>query len=266
MTSALIIVLREVLEAMLIICMLLVSSHALGLRFRWLPPAMLAGFGGALIYALLLESISMLFDGFGQEIFNAVLLLAITGLLLVHNVLVMREFRAPQVARWPRLTLLIMSATIAAAIIREGSEIYLYVYSYGLVAGDMTSVLSGGAIGTGIAFSLGTFIYYGLRALSKPRGLLVNSVMAMIFGAGMSSQAALYLAQADLLPGSDALWDTSAWIAESSLTGELLQAVIGYEANPISTQLAMFVGAVLLSLLAMGAGYFSMDTAQRGRE
>lgn len=266
MTSALIIVLREVLEAMLIICMLLASSHALGLRFRWLPPALLVGFSGALVYALFLESISMLFEGFGQEIVNAVLLLSITGLLLGHNVLVMRELRAPQVARRPRLTLLIMSATIAAAIIREGAEIYLYVYSYGFVAGDMTSVLSGGAIGTGIAFSFGTFIYYGLRALPTRRCLLLNSVMAMIIGAGMSSQAALYLAQADLLPASDVLWDTSAWIAESSLTGELLHAVIGYEANPISTQLVMFAGSVLLSLIAMGAGYFSMGSVDRGRE
>ena len=258
MTSALIIVLREVLEAVLIICMLLASSSALGLRFRWLPPALFAGLTGALIYALSLEDISMAFEGFGQEIVNAVILLLIMLLLLAHNFLAMREFKAPKIARLPALSLLILSATIAMAIVREGSEIYLYVYSYGAVAGEMTSVLAGGAIGTGIGFSLGTFIYYGLRTLSARHCLLFSSIMALVIGAGMSSQAALFLAQADLVPTSEPLWDSSALVAESSLLGELLQAVIGYEASPIATQVVMFAGALLLSLAAMGIGIFSV--------
>lgn len=258
MTSALIIVLREVLEAVLIICMLLASSSALGLRFRWLPPALFAGLTGALIYALSLEDISMAFEGFGQEIVNAVILLLIMLLLLAHNFLAMREFKAPKIARLPALSLLVLSATIAMALVREGSEIYLYVYSYGVVAGDMTSVLAGGAIGTGIGFSLGTFIYYGLRTLSARHCLLFSSIMALVIGAGMSSQAALFLAQADLVPTSEPLWDSSALVAESSLLGELLQAVIGYEASPIATQVVMFAGALLLSLAAMGIGIFSV--------
>jgi high-affinity iron transporter len=258
MTSALIIVLREVLEAVLIICMLLASSSALGLRFRWLPPALLAGLTGALVYALSLEEISMAFEGFGQEIVNAAILLLIMLLLLAHNILAMREFKAPKTARLPALSLLVLSATIAMAMVREGSEIYLYVYSYGVVAGDMTSVLAGGAIGTGIGFSLGTFIYYGLRTLSARHCLLFSSIMALVIGAGMSSQAALFLAQADLVPTSEPLWDSSALVAESSLLGELLQAVIGYEASPIATQVVMFAGALLLSLAAMGIGIFSV--------
>ena len=258
MTSALIIVLREVLEAVLIICMLLASSSALGLRFRWLPPALFAGLTGALIYALSLEDISMAFEGFGQEIVNAVILLLIMLLLLAHNFLAMREFKAPKIARLPALSLLVLSATIAMAMVREGSEIYLYVYSYGAVAGEMTSVLAGGAIGTGIGFSLGTFIYYGLRTLSARHCLLFSSIMALVIGAGMSSQAALFLAQADLVPTSEPLWDSSALVAESSLLGELLQAVIGYEASPIATQVVMFAGALLLSLAAMGIGIFSV--------
>ncbi|MDO9319658.1 MAG: FTR1 family protein [Gammaproteobacteria bacterium] len=258
MTSAVIIVLREVLEAVLIICMLLASSRALGLRFRWLPPALLAGLAGAFIYAVFLEDISQAFEGFGQEIVNAVLLLLITLLLLAHNILAMREFKAPQIARLPTLSLLILSATIAMAIVREGSEIYLYVYSYGVVAGDITSVLSGGAIGAGIGFSLGTFIYFGLRTLSARHCLLFSCIMALVIGAGMSSQAALFLAQADLLSASEPLWDTSALIAESSLPGELLQAVIGYEASPIATQVGMFAGALMLSVAAMGIGIFSV--------
>src|SRR5690554_6203639 len=95
MTDAVVIVLREVLEAMLLICMLMASSHAMGVRFRWLAVALILGISGAGLYALILERISMSFGGFGQEIVNASLLIAIALLLAAHNFLAVRRLRDP---------------------------------------------------------------------------------------------------------------------------------------------------------------------------
>lgn len=83
MTDAVVIVLREVLEAMLLICMLMASSTAMGYRFRWMMLALLLGVCGATAYALRLEQISMAFEGFGQEIVNSTLLIAIAVLLAI---------------------------------------------------------------------------------------------------------------------------------------------------------------------------------------
>jgi hypothetical protein len=59
----------------------------MGHRLRWLPVALVLGFAGAASYAVFLEQISMAFDGLGQEITSASLLLAVAGLLIVHNFL-----------------------------------------------------------------------------------------------------------------------------------------------------------------------------------
>ncbi|OGT72393.1 MAG: hypothetical protein A3H44_05510 [Gammaproteobacteria bacterium RIFCSPLOWO2_02_FULL_57_10] len=258
MTSAVIIVLREVLEAMLLMCMLMASSSAMGFRLRWLVPALVAGLSGAVIYALLLEEISMSFDGFGQEIINSLLLVMTALLLAAHNFFAVKCLVTPsRIAAHSHWVPMILVGAVAMGIAREGAEIYLYAYSYGLMAGDVTAVLSGGAIGAGIGFSLGTFIYYGLGTLPSARCLQFCCAIALIIGAGMMTQAALYLAQADILPAGEPLWDTSTLISESSLFGELLHAAIGYEASPTLTQIGLNIGAVLLSMIAMWLGYRS---------
>lgn len=255
MTDAVVIVLREVLEAMLLICMLMASSTAMGYRFRWLGLALLLGVCGATIYALGLERISMSFDGFGQEIVNATLLIAIAVLLAGHNYLAVKQltdfsYRIPY-----GLLLLVFVGTVSMAMTREGAEIYLYGYSYGVLAGNKSSVFSGGAIGVGIGLSVGTFFYYGLKSLPRNKRLITCCVVSLVLAAGMMGQAALFLSQADLLPSPQPLWDTSNIFTEASLVGELLHAAVGYEASPSLTQVLLYLGSIFTSLAAMFAAW-----------
>ncbi len=255
MTDAVIIVLREVLEAMLLICMLMASSTAMGYRFRWMVLALLLGVCGATVYALSLEEISMAFDGFGQEIVNAVLLMTIAVLLAAHNFFATKQLMDTEYQVPYFLLMGVCVGTVSMAMTREGAEIYLYGYSYGVLAGNMSSVFSGGAIGVGIGLSMGTFFYYGLKSLARKQRLLFSCAIALVLAAGMMGQAALYLAQADLLPAQEALWDTSNVFPESSLIGELLHAAIGYEASPTLTQALLYLSSVALTVAAMFAAW-----------
>jgi high-affinity iron transporter len=250
MISAVIIVLREVLEGVLLICMLMASAAAMGHRLRWLPVALLLGFAGAFAYAVFLEQISMLFEGLGQEIVSATLLTAVALILLLHNFLAASHaLRSPVSGR---LILLVFVAAAAMSMSREGAEIYLYVYAFGVQAGQMASVLSGAVIGTGIGLSLGTFLYYGLRALPPRRCLWVCTALGTMIGAGLVMQATYYLGQADVLPGGQPLWDSSGVVAESSLTGEMLQAALGYEATPTAVQVGLYMISLLASFATIG--------------
>lgn len=255
MTDAVVIVLREVLEAMLLICMLMASSTAMGYRFKWMALALLLGVCGATVYALRLEQISMAFDGFGQEIVNSTLLIAIAVLLAAHNFFAVKQFLDPKYRIPYGPILLVFVGTVSMAMTREGAEIYLYGYSYGVLAGNISSVFSGGAIGVGIGLSMGTFFYYALKSLPRNKRLITCCVVSLVLAAGMMGQAALYLAQADLLPSQEPLWDTSNVFAEASLVGELLHAAIGYEASPSLTQVLLYVGSILTSLAAMLAAW-----------
>ena len=60
--------------------------------------------------------------------------------------------------------------------------------------------------------------------------------------AGMASQAAGYLVQADLLPPlGNAVWDTSAVLTEDSVLGKALHTLIGYVSRPDGVQILIYL-------------------------
>jgi high-affinity iron transporter len=72
-----------------------------------------------------------------------------------------------------------------------------------------------------------------------------------IVAAGLAGQAAQLLIQADWLPAQNALWDTSAWLPEDSLAGQLLYALLGYEATPTPLQAGIYFVTLLLPLVLL---------------
>ena len=58
----------------------------------------------------------------------------------------------------------------------------------------------------------------------------------------------MLLVQADWLPASQPLWNSSAWLPEGSLLGQLLYALIGYEATPGPWQVGLYGASILLAL------------------
>jgi high-affinity iron transporter len=68
----------------------------------------------------------------------------------------------------------------------------------------------------------------------------------------MSAQATGLLIQADWISVAGPIWDSSAFIAEDSLTGQLLYALIGYEASPSATEAVIYAasaGVMAISVL-----------------
>src|SRR5205085_10934600 len=74
-----------------------------------------------------------------------------------------------------------------------------------------------------------------------------TSWLVLLLAAGMASQAASFLMQADLLPplGLD-LWDTSFLLSEQSLPGRVLHTLIGYTAQPAGVQLVFYLATLLV--------------------
>ena len=250
MTSAVIIFLREVLEAMLIVCLLLASSNALQISRRWVLASTLLGLLGAGLYALFFGAISDAFAGVGQEVFNAVMLYAIGLCLAVYGfVAASRKGNRFPLPTWAGIVGLVLA--VGFAITREVAELYLYLSGYLGNADALLPVLVGGILGAGIGFSLGALIYFSVRSLKNARCLLVTCIVMVPLAAGMASQACNYLIQADWLPSQMPLWDSSGFIPETSIIGELLYAVFSYEATPTALQVAIYLGSALLIALGM---------------
>ena len=241
--NSVIIILREVLEAALLISVLLVLTQSLEQSFRWVAWALLAGMIGATVYGVNIDTISDWFDGVGQEVVNALLQVFIFSLIAVLLVLLPRQLYARASGH---LLTFVMVLIIAFVLTREGAEIMIYLYGFLRGSDQLLSVLLGAGIGGSIGVSAGVLFYYLLRNRSRRRTVGISIVVLMLVGSGMASQAAQLLIQADWLPSQLPLWDSSGWISETSVSGQLLYALVGYEATPTAIQAGFHFGGLLL--------------------
>ena len=238
--SAVILILQEILEAALLISVLLVLTslfheawnRTFTLRRRWISYALLLGCAGAWIYAQLTPQISEWFDYVGQEVVNASIhLVSLLFLMLLANIVPSR-YLANNASTRSRLTVVSMVIIVLLALVREGSEIIMYVAGVTSQSENVTAVLLGGVIGGGIGISCGIFLYYSLISLSQRWALRACLLLLAFISGNMASQTVLLLTQADWLPYTPIAWNTSAILAENSIPGHLFYALVGYEATP----------------------------------
>lgn len=253
MTSALIIILREVLEAMLIISLLLAASTNLEIHRRWVVAAIISGMVGAGIYALFFNPISDAFEGVGQEITNAATLFIISISLAMICFIIIDHIKAGLRVIPVYAGIIALFGSIGLAITREGAEIYIYFSGYVVSPEPLQPVLIGGVLGAGIGFSVGALIYYSLKTLGRTASLLISCIVLVPVGAGMVSQGITYLMQADKLPAQSPLWNSTRLVAENSVLGELLYALFSYESTPTPLHVTFYVATFATTLLGMAA-------------
>jgi len=239
--NSVIFILREVLEASLIISVFLGLSQNQALSKKWAIPAVMIGLVFATVYASQISIISSFIDGVGQEVTNAGLHLLIYLFMLSTIVL----FKYP--VNQSRVVFAMMACVVFASI-REGSEVIMYLSGF-LTAPDLfAGVMLGSIIGAGIGISLGVLFYYSIAAMRLKTGLFVGLFLLVFIAGGMVSQAVQLMTQADLVSSQGPIWNSGFIVDERSLIGQLLYALIGYESTPSLTQ---FI-AYSLSLLACG--------------
>ncbi len=249
--SSVILVLREVLEAAILISVLLALSLQLRLGTRWFRWALLPSIAGAFWFASALDKLTDALDGAGQELANAGLQFLVYLLALVIVALVARGYRTGEY-RCGSLRCL-MGLAVFCALVREGSELVIYIGGFAPAEELRRPVIAGSVIGAGIGISCGILMFAGLRALGRDRVLAVCLLLSLI-GAGMVMQATLLLEQVDWLAAGRPIWDSSGLLSEQSIAGELLYAVFGYESTPSTVQAALYCASLVLMLSAWWLG------------
>lgn len=244
--DAVIIVLRETLEAGVLVSVLMTiaSQHKLGLR--WLVLAFAGGLAGAIIYARNMGVVSSWFEYVGQEVFNGIIQYAVYLCILFVCLLA----SASSTAKRPVLVCL-LTLTVALALIREATEIILFFSGFIGNSGVLSKAVTSGFIGLMIGLSVGALSYFGIMSLKPGWIRPVQIVVLALVGAGMVAQATQLLIQADWLPSVAPLWDTRNILPEASIPGQLAYAIFGYEATPTPLEAWLFIGALLFIPLAI---------------
>jgi high-affinity iron transporter len=258
--AALIIVFREVFEAGLIIGIVLAVTGSVPHRNRWIVGGVLAGALAACVVAAFAGALSQLFAGMGQELFNAAILSVAVMMLTWHNVWMARhgremagEMRAVgQAVADGTKSLLALAVVVGVAVLREGSEVALFLY--GIIASDGGSALSlaiGGIIGLALGAAVCLLTYFGLMRIPPRKLFATTTVLITLLAAGMAAQAVAFLESANWLTSLDTVvWDSGWLLSDKSIAGRAMHTLIGYTDQPTEMQLLVYV-AVLLATIAL---------------
>ncbi|KEA61937.1 High-affinity iron permease [Marinobacterium lacunae] len=259
MLSSAVIVFREVLEAALIISILMAATCGLPGRTRWICAGLFAGLSGACIVALFARSITGAFEGTGQEIMNAAILFTAVLMLAWHNIW-MSHHAKELVAHLKNVSAKITDGTLplyfltvasGMAVLREGSEVVLFMYSVAASGSSTTSMLSGSLIGVAAGVLVGRLIYSGLLRIPASRLFQITGWMILLLAAGLAASAAGYLIQAGILPYEPPLWNSGSLLSEKSVVGQLLHILVGYQERPTAIHLAFYLGTLGIILAGM---------------
>ncbi|OIO69270.1 MAG: iron permease [Zetaproteobacteria bacterium CG12_big_fil_rev_8_21_14_0_65_55_1124] len=259
MTSALIIVFREMLEMALVLGVLFAATKGMRLSRQWIGAGIGAGIVGAVLFALFMEEIEGSANGDGEFIFNAAIL-GIASALIAWTVVWMSSHGREMAEKMRRVGQSVMdgdaprtalAVVAAAAVLREGGEAVFFLFGAAqTVQQDGASVLMGAGLGVLLGGITGYVIYRGLVRIPLRHLFGVIGWVLIVLAAGMASQAVENLVMIDMLPALvDPLWNTSAWLPQSGMIGEVLRVMTGYSDQPSGMQMLVFVLALVLMAL-----------------
>ena len=260
MLAALIIVFRESMEAGLVIGIVLAATQGITGRSFWVACGIAGGIAGACMVAAVASSLSSAMAGMGQELFNALILSIAVVSLTVHNVWMSRHGREMatkmkalgEAVTAGSCTLMALAVVIGIAVLREGSEVVLFLYGIAITGNDGTlMMIAGGISGLALGALMTALMYLGLLRVPTRHLFKVTSSMLALLAAGMAAQATAFYQQADILNAlSQTAWNSSGLLSDSSIPGKALHTLIGYTDRPSVMQLVVY-SATLATIVVL---------------
>ncbi len=275
MSASLLLVMRETVEASLLIGILFASlersAHRRYFAGVWIGVA--AGIFVSILLGITLFVTLGSLTGVSEAAFEGVVMW-VAAAMLTYVLWWMRRqgatmagaMRAEAQAGLGRGSVLALGTLAFFAVFREGAEAVLYL---GAAASNSPwqGIALGASLGFAFAVLIANVIYRGgTRLLSAQRFFSVTSAMLLIFAAGMVGRATLAFQAAGIFPGTIRAWDTSALLPETHGVGRGLQALVGYTATPSVLQVIFVLGYVALVLaLRRETGQRAAPAADRFR-
>jgi high-affinity iron transporter len=260
MLGALIIVFREVIEAGIIVGIVLAVTRGIALSRTWISIGVVGGVIGASLVAAFAGAIADALQGMGQELFNGSILAIAVVMLTWHNVWMashgrqmaaeMRQFG--EEVRSGSRSLFALAIVVGVAVMREGSEIALFLYGLAAAGGsNALGLLTGSVLGLIAGCAVSALTFLGLVTIPQRYLFKVTTILITFLAAGLAAQSVLFFEQAGLVTAlSQSAWDTSGILSDTSLFGRVLHTLIGYSDQPSVMQVVVYVAtlAVIFTL------------------
>jgi high-affinity iron transporter len=126
------------------------------------------------------------------------------------------------------------------AVLREGIELALFLTA-AVFATDTVQTLIGSALGLGTAILLGWTLVATTMRLDLRRFFQVTGILLILFAAGLVAHGVHELNEVGWIPAViEHVWDTNAILSDTSLLGEVLKTLLGYNGNPSLTEVLAY--------------------------
>ncbi len=258
MLSALLITLREGLEAALIIGIILAYLSTTGNRQGFKP----VWIGTSLAIAVSLVAGAVIYfyagrlEGKAEGIFEGIAMWTAAGVLtwmifwMRKQAINIKDHLHAQIqSALGSGSALALLGLAFAAVVREGIETVLFLFAATRVAESAVLSVAGGILGLGIAVAIGYSIYKGTSKLNMRAFFNVTGLLLILFAAGLLSHGIHEFHEAGIIqPVIAHVWDIDHILPEQSVIGRFLTAILGYNANPSLVEVLAYVSYLGITL------------------
>ncbi|CAG0989315.1 Ferrous iron permease EfeU [Anaerolineales bacterium] len=266
--------LREGLEAALIIGIVLGALQKI--RRTDLSPALWLGTLSAIVVsmlaAILLTMLGLSFEGRAEQIYEGITMFLAASILTwmifwmntqAKNIKGELEEGVNKAAASTGRRAIFWLAFVA--VVREGVELALFLTAaffagnYSNIVASAILTLTGVVLGLGTAILLGWSLLAATARLNLKRFFQVTGYLLILFAAGLVAHGIHEFNEAGWIPSViEHVWDVNVIIDETSVLGELLKTLFGYNGNPSLTEVIGY-----FSYLASVIFLFTRNTVKR---
>lgn len=258
MTAAFFLMLREGLEAALIVGIIAAYLVKLGrrdaLRSIWVGvgAALALSVGAGLIVALTVGSLPLAIRASIEGVAALSAVVVLTWMLFWMR----RQGRAMkgELERGVDVALAVGSTSALAglafiAVVREGLETVLFLFAIGSSSGSIAPLLAASLAGLAVAVGVGVAIFAAGIRIDLRRFFTITGVVLIFVSAGLVTYAIAEFTEVGLVPPTATVFDLSPILPESSLLGSLLAGLFGYRSAPTVLELMGYLAYLLPVLL-----------------
>jgi high-affinity iron transporter len=275
MVSSFLLSLREGLEAALIIGIVLGALRKI--RCTDLAPALwvgtLAATGVSILAAVLLTIFGLSLEGNAEKIYEGITMFLAAGILTWMIFWMSGQARHLKGELEEGVNKAAVSTGKRSlfwlaffAVVREGVELALFITA-AFFAGNNEQVgtntiqtLAGVVLGLGTAILLGWSLLATTVRLDLRRFFQITGMLLILFAAGLVAHGIHEFNEINWIPSIvEHVWDVNSFIDETSVSGELLKTLFGYNGNPSLTEMIGYIAYLITVGILFGRSTSKRD-------
>ncbi len=249
MLASFLLALREGLEIALIVGIVFGALHQFKRRdlFRTVRLGIGAAILVSLVVAVVLNLLGASLEGEAEAIFEGVMMWTAAGVLtwmilwMQSRANRIKQLLQEEVGQATRIGNTALFLVAFVAVLREGIELALFTTASVFTSGVSQTVL-GAISGLAVASLLGWGIFQASIKLNLRRFFQVTSFLLILFAAGLVAYGMHEFNEVGLIPGIiEHVWDTNSLLDETSIAGQMLKTLFGYNGNPSLSEVLSYL-------------------------